>query len=582
MRLFFVARRWVRLAWALVLLLLAAPLSLAAPRQELLRLVPDSIGFCLVLHDLRAHAASLHPSPFADQLRQSPFFAHIRDSADVKKLHRLEAVLKEKIGLDWAHLRDDILGDTVAFAYRPGPPGKSEQERGLILLRARNAKALSDLIERFNKLQKDEGDLQALEERRHHDVVYHRRLERGKPPTFYYVHGPILALCDREDMLQEAIDCDRTRGSDAVSEAERRLRELGAERALLSVWINPRAFDAAMLSKAAGESAERAGPAKQIAIYWKALENIVFSLVLAEREVNLALAVRARVEELPVGARRFFAAAAVPSELWRRFPQEALLAVAGRLDAAALFEVLSGFLPPEGRQALQTNLSSQVGALLGEEDFAKNVLPSLGPDGGLCLLAPAASDKGWIPHALVALRVGSTQRKKPLDQELMEALDFAARLLVFAHNSQHPDRPLTLKTTEADKPKIHYVSGERGLPLGMQPAYAVRNGYLVLASSLDGLGRFASAASTAPAAKAEVPLVRISVQQWRDYLKERREPIVRFLAEKNELSREAAEKHLDEICSALQFVDRLELRHRSAPGQVVLTLSARTARALRK
>src|SRR5262249_32431304 len=152
---------------------------------------------------------------------------------------------------------DDILGDAIVFAYRPGPPGKPEQEQGVILLRARNAKVLADLVERVNKVQKEEGELKELEERRHNDTVYYRRLEydkrteQDKPPAFYYVHGPILALSGQEAMLRQVLDCDQMRSADAVPDVTQRLREMNAESALLAVWLNPRAFDAEVEAKAA-------------------------------------------------------------------------------------------------------------------------------------------------------------------------------------------------------------------------------------------------------------------------------------------------------------------------------------------
>jgi hypothetical protein len=201
--------------WLLGLLLLAAPLRAATPRDELLYLVPDSVGFCLVIQDLRGHAAALQTSPFIEQLSQSPLAVKVRNSADLKKLDRFESKMKDKLGLDWTRLRDDILGDALVLAYRPGPPGKPEQEQGVMLLRARNEKVLADLIDRANKVQKEEGELKDLDERRHNGAVYYRRreydkrTERDKPPMFYYVHGPILALSSQENMLRQVIDCDQ-------------------------------------------------------------------------------------------------------------------------------------------------------------------------------------------------------------------------------------------------------------------------------------------------------------------------------------------------------------------------------------
>ena len=204
-----------------LLLLTTAPLATATPRDELLRLVPDSVGFCLVVQDFRGHAVSLSNSPFLQQLSQSPLGVRIRAGEEVKNLDRIETKMKEKIGLDWARLRDDILGDALVLAYRPGPSGKPEQEQGVMLLRARNEKVLADLLDRVNKVQKEEGELKSLEERRHNDIVYYRRLEydkrteRDKPPTFYYVHGPILAISTQESMIQQVIECDCTGATNA-------------------------------------------------------------------------------------------------------------------------------------------------------------------------------------------------------------------------------------------------------------------------------------------------------------------------------------------------------------------------------
>ena len=541
----------------------------ATPREELLRLVPDSVGFCLVIQDLRGHAAALQTSPFVEQLSLSPLAVKIRNSEDLKKLDRFEARMKEKLGLDWTRLRDDILGDALVLAYQPGPPGKPEQEQGVMLVRARNEKILADLIERVNKVQKEEGELKDLEERRHKGAVYYRRLEfdkrgkRDKPPTFYYVHGPILALSSQESMLRQIIDCDR-RDAGRIGEAARRLRELDAERALLAVWINPRAFDAEVDAKVARSPVERSATVKHFARYWKALDSVVLSLSSAERDINLSLGVRARVEELPPAARRLFRERAIASTMWRRFPESALLVAGGRLDGAALLEIFTGFLTPENRQALHATLNRQFAALLGEEDFARDVMPALGPDWGLCITAPAARDKSWMPRTLFALRVDSSRTKKALDRKLLAGLDFAARLVILGHNTEHPDQPMVLKSGEVDGQEFRYLASERGLPPGLQPAYGLLHGYLLLSSSLDTMTHFTrTPPPNAPAPGSAIPLLRISCKDWRAYLKERREPIVRFLAAHDKLGLTAAKQQLNGLLAGLHFIDRIELRQRA-------------------
>lgn len=567
--------------------LLAAPLVAATPREELLRLVPDSVGFCLVIQDLRGHAAALQSSPFLRQVSNSSFGSKIRANADLKKLDRVEAKMKEKLGLDFAKLRDDVLGDALVLAYRPGPPGKPEQEQGVLLLRARNEKVLADLIARVNAIQRDEGELKELEERRYHDIVYYRRLEydkrteRDKPATFYYVRGPVLAVSNQESMLRQVLDCERTRSTDAVPEAARRLRQLEAERALLAVWINPRAFDAELQAKIDGATGERAAAVKHFALYWKALESVVVALTPEERALNLSLGIRARVEELPAAARRLFREAALGSEAWRRFPESALLAAGGRLDGATLLEVVDGFLTNEHRQALHTALNRQFSALLGEEDFARDVLPALGPDWGFCVSAPPAADKSGMPRILFALRVEGKGTKKSIEAKLLGILDFAARLLVFLHNNQQADRPLALKTGTVDGREVRYLTGD--FPPGIQPCYGLVPGYLLLATSLDEISRFARTSPiSSPEAGASVPLLRVSFKDWRTYAKERRETLVSFLAAKNHQSREEAARCLDGFLAGLQFLDRIELRRRTAAHQMQLTLSVQTAQPLKK
>jgi len=275
--------------------------------------------------------------------------------------------------------------------------------------------------------------------------------------------------------------------------------------------------------------------------------------------------------------------------VWRRMPQSALFAAGGRLDASALLDVLGGFLTPQGRKALLATLNRPFATLLAEENFTANLLPALGPDWGLCLSAPAASTNGSptarenqaMPQLLLALRVDANRTKKTPERTLLSALDFAARFIVFAHNNEHPDSPLALKTGAVQGQEVRYVAGEQGLPAGVQPAYGLLNGYLVLASSLESMNRF-SQAEPASAADAPVPLLRISFKDWRSYLTMHREAIVQFFAEHHNLSRVAAGRQVDGLLAALQFVQRAELHQRSDSNQVIFTLTVETAQALKK
>src|SRR5260370_34125644 len=159
----------------LAVMLLAAPVSAATPREELLRLVPEDVGFCLVLEDLRGHGTALANSLFVKQVPTSPLGGKLLSAPETQKLTKLDNFLQRYLDLTATQLRDDILGDALVLAYRPGPPDKPEEEEGFVLLRARDAKLLARLVEQLNALQKESGDLQAVEERAYHGGTYYRR-----------------------------------------------------------------------------------------------------------------------------------------------------------------------------------------------------------------------------------------------------------------------------------------------------------------------------------------------------------------------------------------------------------------------
>jgi hypothetical protein len=559
-----------RLALVALVTALLPTLARAAPRDELLRLVPDDVAFCLVVQDLRGHAEALAASPFADALRKSSLGTALKGSPEWIKVTLVDTELRKQLGLGAAEIADKLLGDAFVLAYRPNPPGKTGEDQGLFLLRARDAAVLANVVERLNRAQKESGDLKELQERQHAGATYFRRAER-KGESYYYVNGPVLAYSSQEALLRQAVERDR-KASPGESAVAGHLRQLGAERALAAVWVNPRAFDAEMRHNL--EKAEGASKVVQEAFlrYWDALDGAALSLAL-EKDARLTLALRARSEALPPAAKRLFAEAARPSAVWDRFPDDALLTVAGRLDPAALLEMLGDFQTKEARTALREALERGLGAPLGKE-FVREVLPAIGPDFGLCLLAPPASEKGPLPHALVAVRV---RPDKGADAALLSLVDFYARLAVVAYGGQ--GKAISLKSARQGEVEVKYLDGEGTFPPGVRPAYALVDGYLVFASSPEALRRFGPARPAKVGG--DVPLLRLSAQGLSRYLTERREALLPLVAEKNGLSNEEAARRLDGLLAGLRLLDRVEVVQSSEAGKLSLTLRVQTAQPLK-
>jgi hypothetical protein len=316
------------------------------------------------------------------------------------------------------------------------------------------------------------------------------------------------------------------------------------------------------------------------AVYWKALEGVALT-VLLDRDLSFAVAVRARTEALPAPARQFLAAAAQPSELWSGFPDNALVACAVRLDLPALFEALAEFLPPDKRRGMAGDLDRTFGTPLGK-DFVKDVLPCLGPDGGFCLTAPAPGDKGFLPQALLAFKVSPGKGAPPVDQTILTALNAFALVAVIGSNAKQPDRTLSLRTESADKREFKYIAGDKALPPGVQPAFGLSGGYLVVTSSPEVFRRFGTVATAPAGSDGASPLLRVSLKTWRTYLQERRDDLAAFLAENHQLTSEEARRRVDAWVSGLRFLDGVEVSQRTAPGRVTLTLTVRPSQPLKK
>src|SRR4051794_32340917 len=131
---------------------------------ELLQRVPDELGLCLVVHDLRGNVDRLRNSAWLAKLKENALVQGILNGKEVRDLQLFEDHLKKHLQFDLAFLRDEILGDAVVFAYQPAPAGQNH-EMGLFLLKARNAAALSDVIAKINSFQSNSGELTTLEQR---------------------------------------------------------------------------------------------------------------------------------------------------------------------------------------------------------------------------------------------------------------------------------------------------------------------------------------------------------------------------------------------------------------------------------
>jgi hypothetical protein len=569
-----------RTHWAfLILLLISGRCPAASERDELLRYVPDEAGFCMVVQNLRGTLADLRESPFARAWNISAQGTAVARAPEWKQIEKVEQYLEKNLGVGWPALRDDILGGVFLFTYQPGPTGKPEDEKGLFGLRARNPRTLATLVQKLNELQKGTGELKELVDRVYKGVKYVRRVE-NKTTNFYLLDGPVLLFTGQEAFLQQAIDCSKARAESDPPLAGR-LKDLGLDRALVALTINPRAFDDAIrgaaTQKAAPDKAASDPAGKTLAGIWKAIQAIGVG-VHVERDLRFTLTVQAKTEQLPASARRFLSSAARTSALWGSFPDNALLAAGGRLDLSSLYEMLGQMLTPASRDMLSAGLERGVGAMLGK-DVVKEVLPAVGPDWGLCVVAPTAGNKSWAPRMHFAVRVAAGEGSDPVDQALLSAVHSAAQMAVLGHNNKSPTQPISLRTVVRDKVRIRYLYGESTFPAGVRPAFALKSGYFIFASAPEVIQQLRL---TRAPATGTTPLMRMSFKDLRTYLDEHRDALTAELARRDEIPKEKARERIEGFRRGIEWIDRVELTQKTTAGQVGLTLTVQTSQALKK
>jgi hypothetical protein len=474
------------------------------------------------------------------------------ESPEAKQIAALKGELKKRLNVDWPTLRDDILGDAVLFAYRPGTAAKPDLEQGMIAVRARRPRLLAELVDRFNALQKASGELKSLEPIKHQGVTYYRR-EHVRSVHWYYLHGPVLIIAGDEDMLRKAIGHDLATAATA-SPWPARFRRAGSGDALVTLGVNPRAFEPF------SESAKSEQP-QGFTRFWQALDGVFVTLAV-DPAVEVRLSLQGRAQQMPAWAQSFFAATPPASRLWQRFPQPAILTAATRTDFAHLAEQLLEMLPAAERRKLKDGLAELRD--FTDIDLFRDVLPNVGPDWGVCLLPPAAGDA--YPQIIAALAVKPGSGPEPVDEALLKGVQLLTSLAIANHNAKNPGVPIKIDTIKQGKITVKMLVQDKLFPAGVRPACAVKDGFLLIASSPDAIARF-SPRDSAPIVKGDAPLARLSPVALSQLLKSRRSQVVLDLQRKNHVSAQDAERTLDQLLGLLELFDSVTLSQRSEAGQ---------------
>ncbi|MCS6864447.1 MAG: hypothetical protein RMJ56_11455 [Gemmataceae bacterium] len=557
---------------------LSTPPVTAAPRDEALQLAPPDFALVAVLQNFRDHSTAILTSPFAEWFPSTALGQQWLTTGPLATLRDQLFPILASLEVTPQQFFHDIIGDAVVFAYNPAPPEKPDGERSVILLRPRKPELLTQLMGQLNDAQTQAKEIQGVVERRHGTHSYFERQRPQRPSDFYAFRDGVFIFTQSESDLKAALDRANRASRDQPPELVRRLTQLGVADAAAILLLQPRALDRELAAVLKNAKPEEQPLLTQFAQLWSAAESVAVYLT-TDHGVELGLAAHFHQEKLPPAAAKWLVGERTPSTLWRAIPDNALFACAGHLPARDLFDFL-GQLPTHNGPPLQKTLEQTFGPIIGKDKLPQ-VLQALGPDAGLWALPPAPEAK--FPVLVGAVRISAEGEKAAVvHKALLQSLEYGFQTARITYNAQHTDQ-LELHEETVDGVTITSLRGT-GLPIGVQPCFAIKDRYLLVATSPAAISAFTPPpADTKPGGA--VLLARIHGPNLRRYLKDHRLDFVKFFTWADLIPPDAAPalgEQLATLGQALELAERVEVFVHGQPRGFKLFMRVKTTQPLRK
>ncbi len=535
----------LRFALAFHLVLLSATHAVAQEAADLLNLLPGDFAVTVIVHDLKSNHARWEKSAWWQTFRASVVGKRFFASPEMQQFERWQADLKKHFLLDWPALRDDVLGGDIVLSYSPGDNTKPDSERGIVLLRPTKHETLKNLIDRLNEIQHKTGELKSLTALKHAGAVYHRRVQGGK--AHFYAHvNDVFAITPNEDSLKDLLA--RRGAGNPPSPWVERFRKAGADRSVVTLCVNPRRMQPDF-----GPGVKKTD---ELPSYWRALDAIFVTMAI-EESAELRICIQAKTDELPTWARASFTHTLERSDFWDHLPERSLFTIAGHTDFVGAADALRLVVP----ENIRGNLRQGTPQIL--LDIVKDTLPNLGPDWGAAVLP--ARNAQELPRALFALRVKPSPKKVPVDEVLLQGINILAGIRIEAHNKEHPNTPIQMRTATRGGVEVKYLESTK-FPRGFQPAWTLKEGYLLVASSLDTIDDFRKRGAP-PKTDKYTPILRLSTTEAANLLDQRRDHVLATLTRQPGNASSDAKRNLENVISLFQLFDTFTLSQHGSAGQ---------------
>jgi hypothetical protein len=293
---------------------------------------------------------------------------------------QIEQVFKTSL----AEIRDRILGDGVVFALDLLPEALNDpsQARGLLILKASDPALLHRLLDTFNTIQRNNGEIVALVPRTWKGTAYFVRefpaASQRRSDAYVTFPDGTFAISNAEEMIRHVIEGKSPGTVESGIPAVANFPILDPQlpkQALARLFIDPRMI-LSLLKNAHGP---RSPGHVLLERYVSALKAGGAALVVHEGRVAIQTAEVFEHDKFHVLLGEWTAPAAAATVIpLDHFPACVLAVGSFRVNFPALYQGLNHLVPEADRPRLANIETVLRGILLGQ-DLRSRVLPNLGP-----------------------------------------------------------------------------------------------------------------------------------------------------------------------------------------------------------
>jgi hypothetical protein len=563
--------------------------------HELLRLIPHDSGVVLTLDDLRGQVRGLLASRLAGELQKVPAVRAWFDSEKYQQLETARDQIEGMLHAKLTEIRDQVLGDAVVFALRLPSDGPADPARaqGIVLLKAHDPALLKRLIDLFNTIQRNNGEITAVVERKRGEIPYSvRQFPAGSnhaPDAYVAFADGTFAISNSEDLVGAVIDrktatVQSASRSPAALDAIEKFRLLGQklpDRTLARLVI-----DAHLVERLIKNSPHpRSSGEALIERYVGALESVGAALVIQDDRMTLQTAEVFDPRTIPEILSRSTAASSRAPAI-DRVPDTTLAIASVQVDFAALYKLLLPMVPELEQWRLANAESVLQGILLGQ-NLETRIMPGVGPRVLAFLDVPVdwepkseagvSPNRGWPFPSIIAVELATDLEAKPAPggpsscTSVADAIDNAlntilAMMSLDEKRAQAHPRIVTrvvagvlVKSLDPPFP-FAYAVDRPGHRLVIGNSVAVVEGYLAAGSDPRAGSRFRRLQATAFADASSFFCLDLAAVQTA--IERHRSRLIEMIASNEHRERQDVTRDLDQMLNLAKLFDAAYLTSR--------------------